>query len=33
MIVIRRQNAKPYFSQVTLVETGGEEITKTLLPH
>jgi len=31
--MIRTQIAKPYFSQVTLVETGGEEITKTLLPY
>ncbi len=34
MIVIIRQIAKPYFSQVTLVvDTGGEDITKTLLPY
>jgi len=33
MIVIRRQNAKPYFSQLTLVEAGGIEKTKTLLPY
>jgi hypothetical protein len=33
MIVIRRGNAKPYLSQVTLVERGGEKITKTLLPY